>query len=423
MFKLKILSKIILRKYSPVVIGITGSIGKTSTKEAVFKVLDGKFRTRTSYKNYNNEIGVPLTIIGAESAGKSLYGWAKIFIQAWRLIVNTDSSYPEILILEFGVDRPGDMEYLVGLAKPKIGIVTAVSYSHLEYFGSVHNIRKEKQVLVENLLPGGLAVLNFDSRLVRDMLSDIRSKVLSYGLEEGVDLRAQDINYNFDKGSYELSGINFKLNYRGSIVPVMMKDAISSTAIYAALAAAATGIYFDMNMVEIAQRLADFSLPPGRMNILAGINHSFIIDDTYNSSPESCVSALEVLGRIKIGEESKKYAVLGDMLEIGDYTEEGHKMVGQKVFESGLNYLLVVGEKAKLIADGAVESGFNNENISHFNNSDEAGDYLLSRIGAGDIILAKGSQGARVEKVVKKIMAETDKAQELLVRQGKGWEA
>jgi UDP-N-acetylmuramoyl-tripeptide--D-alanyl-D-alanine ligase len=352
-----------------------------------------------------------------------LLGWLQIFFKAWKLILIYDKSYPEILILEFGIDHPGDMNYLMSIVKPKIGIVTAVSYSHLEYFGSVHNIRKEKQVLVENLLPNGVAVLNFDSRLVRDMLPDTRSKVLSYGLEEGVDLRAQDISYNFDKGDYELAGINFKLNYRGSIVPVMMKNVISPSAIYAALAAAASGIYFGLNLVEIAQKLADFSLPLGRMNVLAGINHSFIIDDTYNSSPESCLSALGVLGRIKLNETSKKYAVLGDMLEIGDYTEEGHKSVGFKFASSGADYLIVVGPKAKGIAEGAILKGIKEENIFYFPDSSAAGDFLVKRLAPGDIVLAKASQGIRMEKAVKKIIAESDKAGELLVRQDESWEA
>lgn len=422
MWKLKIMSKLILKKYSPEIIGITGSIGKTSTKEAIALVLKDKFRIRTPYKNYNNEIGVPLTIIGAKSPGKSLSGWLKVFGQAWKLLI-LEEEYPEILILEMGIDRPGDMEYLMSIAKPKVGVVTAVSYAHLEYFGSVHNIRKEKQVLVENVLPGGVAILNFDSRFVRDMLPEIRSKVLSYGLEEGLDLRAQDINYNLDKAEYELTGINFKLNYRGSIVPVMIKNAISPSAIYSALAAAAVGVYFDLNLVEIAQKLSEYSLPAGRMNVLAGLNHSFIIDDTYNSSPESCASALEVLGRIKLSDNSKKYAVLGDMLEIGDYSEEGHRNVGAKVFESGADYLVLVGVQAKLIAEGALKAGFKDANIFYFESSEEAGSFLLKRLGAGDIVLAKASQGIRMEKAVKMIISESDKAQELLVRQGSDWEA
>ncbi len=423
MLKLKILSKLIVKKYSPIVIGITGSIGKTSAKEAVALVLAAKFRVRTPYKNYNNEIGVPLTIIGAKSPGKNLLGWLRVFGRAWQLLFVHDENYPEVLILEMGIDRPGDMSYLMSIVKPNIGIITAVSYAHLEYFGSVHNIRKEKQVLAENILPGGAAILNFDSRLVRDMVPELRSKIISYGMEGALDLKAQDINYNLDKGEYELTGINFKLNYRGSIVPVMIKNAISPSAIYASLAAAAAGIYLNLNLVEIAQRLSDFSLPPGRMNVLAGINHSFIIDDTYNSSPESCLSALSVLERIKVADSSKKYAVLGDMLEIGDYSEEGHKEVGAKVVSAGVDYLIVVGEKAKGIAEAALVNGFKESNISYFIESLEAGDFLAKKLVPGDVVLAKGSQGLRIEKAVKQIIAEKDKAEELLVRQSDEWEA
>ncbi len=421
-FKLKILAKLILRKYQPHIIGITGSIGKTSSKEAVMTVLDGRFRVRASFKNYNNELGLPLTIIGCESAGRSLGGWFKVFAAAWRLIFFTDKNYPEILVLEMGVDRPGDMAYLCSIAAPEVGIETAVSYSHLEYFGSVNNIKKEKQVLIENVDNKGLSVLNYDNELTREMAEVSRAKVLTYGLQVGASLQAQDISYNFSKGDYDLSGLHFKMSYDGSIVPVFMKNVLSEPAIYAALTGAAVGLHFGMNLVEISGALNNFNLPVGRMNLLAGLNHTFIIDDTYNSSPEACVAALNVLGNIGIADEAKKYAVLGDMMEIGDYTEDGHKMVGAKIAELKIDYLIAVGERAKFIADGAKTGGISEANIFKFEKPQEAGEFLLKRINNGDVILAKGSQSMRMEKIVKMLIAEPERAKELLVRQGTEWE-
>lgn len=418
---LKMLAKKIVSKYQPRVIGITGSIGKTSAKEAIFWVLKNRLAVRTSYKNYNNEIGLPLTIIGRESPGRSLVGWAGLLWRAFSLCLFKDPNYPRVLVLEMGVDHPGDMDYLTDIARPDIGLVTSVSYSHLEYFGSITNIKKEKQTLIEKLDSQGVAVLNFDNEYSRDMAKVSKAKVLTYGLKAGANLQAQDVSYNFSKEGYDLSGVSFKLNYNGSIVPVTMKNAMSETAIYSALAAAAIAIQFDFNLVDIAKALNDFNLPKGRMNLLAGIKHSFIIDDTYNSSPEACLSAIDILSRIKTDEAADKYAVLGDMLEIGSYTEEGHRLVGKKVAASGIKYLIAVGERARDFIRGAKEEEFEDDFIFYFDKPEEAGKFLQNRIKAGDVLLVKGSQGARMEKVVRELMAEPDKAAELIVRQGEEW--
>jgi len=419
--KLKILAQLILRKYQPVVVGITGSIGKTSAKEAIFQVLKEKLNVRLSFKNYNNEIGLPLTIIGAVSPGRNLWGWLKVFCRALSLLLVKDSAYPAVLVLEMGIDRPGDLAYLLSIAPVDVGLVTAVSYSHLEYFGSVINIKKEKQVLIERLKSQGLAILNNDNEGTREMIKSSPARVLTYGLQPGANLQAQDVVYNFSKGKYELNGLNFKLNYNGSIVPVVMPDVMSETAIYAALAAAAVGLYFEMNLVEIARGLRDFTLPPGRMNLLPGVKHTFIIDDTYNSSPEAALSALETLRQIKVDPGAEKYAVLGDMLEIGHYTEEGHRLVGRQVALNGIQHLIAVGEKARDFIVGAKEAGLDDDYIFYFDRPEEAGRFLQHRIKEGDVLLVKGSQGIRLEKVVKELMAEPDRAAELLVRQGKEW--
>lgn len=420
--KLKILSKLILKKYQPTVVGITGSIGKTSAKEAIVKVLSPTLSVRASSKNYNNEIGVPLTIIGADSAGHSIIGWLKVAIHALKLILFKDKNYPKILILEMGVDRPGDLDYLTSIAPVNVSLVTAVSYSHIEYFGSLNNIKKEKQVLVEKTDSNGLAILNYDNEPTREMANVSQARVLTYGLSQGADLRAQDVIYNFSRGNYELAGINFKLSYNGSIVPVVMKNVLSETSIYAALAATAVGIYFKLNLVEIAKSLNDFSLPHGRMNLLPGIKNTFIIDDTYNSSPEAALAAIDILSRMKIDEKASRYAVLGEMLEIGHYTEEGHRLVGAQVFKSGIDYLVAIAEKSRDFVRGAKEAGMNEENIYYFDKQDEAASFLQNRIKMGDVLLVKGSQGARLEKLVKELMAEPEKAEQLLVRQGKEWQ-
>jgi len=422
LLQLKIVAQKLISKYKPVVISITGSIGKTSTKEAIYHILKNKFSVRTSFKNYNNEIGLPLTIIGVESPGKDYFGWLLVFLRALRLLIFTDKKYPKILVLEMGVDRPGDMDYLISIAPPQIAVITAVSYSHLEYFGSLNNIKKEKQKLVESLDSHGLAILNFDSEAVCEMASVSHARVMSFSLNQQSDLKAQDIIYNFSRDGYELSGINFKLNYQGSIVPVFMRNVMSEPALYAGLAAAAVGLHFKMNLVEIADSLSDFSLPAGRMNVLPGIKHSFIIDDTYNSSPEAAISAVKILGKIKIDNNAKKYAIMGDMLEIGSFTEEGHQLVGKKIAAEQIDVLVAVGERSRDFIRGAKEAGLEDEQIFYFDKPEEAGRFLQNRIKEGDILLVKGSQGARMEKVVKELIAEPERADKLLVRQSKEWQ-
>ncbi len=422
-FKLKILAKMILAKYKPKIIGITGSVGKTSTKEAVYTVLKGKFNVRRNTKNYNNEIGLPLTIIGSDSPGKSIFGWSEVFFKALKLILFKDENYPKILILEMGVDRPGDMKYLMSIVRCDIGIVTLISHTHEEYFGSVKGIQKEKGRLIENLKPGGWAVLNFDDELAKELAGKSKVKVLSYGFREGAAIRAQELVFSFEKTKEvdNLLGISFKLTYNGSFVPVLLPQVIGYNSIYAALAAATVGITMEMNLVEIATALRKFDSPRGRMNLIDGIKHTLIIDDTYNSSPRSAMSALDIVSKIPLANQARKFAVLGDMLELGNYSEDGHREVGRYVFTSAINKLIVVGERARDIARGAKQAGMLRDNIFHFSDIEEAGRFTQDRIRQGDLIFIKGSQGMRMEKIVKEIMAEPMQAGELLVRQDTSW--
>ncbi|MCX6795679.1 MAG: Mur ligase family protein [Candidatus Falkowbacteria bacterium] len=419
--KLRILAGLILKKYQPEVIGITGSVGKTTAKEAIAAVLSSKFSVRAPLKNYNNEIGVPLTIIGADSPGSSLIGWLGVFFHAWKLLLWRNKNYPRMIILELGVDRPGDMRYLTRIAKPQVGVVTAVSHSHLEFFGSLEKIKKEKQGLIESLPSKGLAVLNADSELVSSMTEASRAKVLTYGFSKEADLRAVDLRFNYEKGEGFLPGLSFKMEYNGSSVPVFLREAISDKAVLSALSAAVVATHFSFNLVETASALEHFYLPKGRLRVLRGIKNSSIIDDTYNASPDSTAAALEVMSRATLPEHSVKIAILGEMLELGSYTEEGHRLVGKKVVAAGISQLILVGERAHHIALGAKEDGFNPENIFYFSHATEAGGFAVQRIGAGDLILVKGSQGSRMEKAILEVMAEPQRANELLVRQGQEW--
>lgn len=414
-----ILARLILIKYHPKIVGVTGSVGKSSAKEAIFSVLQFKFKTRKNIKNYNNEIGLPLTIIGLSSGGKSIIAWLRIILRACRLIIFVDKNYPEILVLEMGVDHPGDMKYLTDLAPCDVGVVTNVGPVHLEFFKTVDKIAKEKSLLISRLNKNGWGILNYDNEYVRSMKDIVKGRFLTYGFNQEAMIRALESDISFNENGEPL-GLSFKVSYDGKVVPIFLPGALSEHQIYSALAGIAVGIVFEMNLIEISQALKTITLPKGRLHLISGINGSKIIDDTYNSSPEAAVAAIKTLAKINV--QGKKYVVLGDMLELGDFEQKGHQLVGKEVAQNKIDFLITVGKRAKIIAETAINQGVKSENVWSFDNSLEAGEFLLKKIKSGDLILIKGSQGMRMEQACKIILAEPDKAKELLVRQDKEWE-
>jgi len=425
---LRILSKKILKKYKPDIVGITGSVGKTSSKEAIAMVLQNKFTVRPSVKNYNNEIGLPLAIIGVEKTpGKSILGWAMVFLKAKKLIFKRDKNYPEILVLEMGADKPGDIEYLTEFAPCKVGVLTFISHAHTEFFKTLKKIAQEKRIIISHLRQDGFAVLNFDNELVMQSAAITKAEVVTYGFKEGADLRATDVNVLKDLPDQMVvragwpTGLNFKVLYKGSVVPVYLPGVMAKSAISAALSGLAVGTIFGVNLVEGAQALSKLEGLPGRMRLIPGIKNTLIIDDTYNSSPEAAKVAVEALAQVVVKDGAERYAALGDMLELGLETENAHRELGFKVAELGIDNLITVGEAAKHTAQAAKEAGLDEHRVASFATSREAGKFLQEKLKPGDAVLAKGSQGVRLEKLVKEIMAEPLLAEKLLVRQDKCW--
>lgn len=419
---LKLFTKLILKKYKPIVVAVTGSVGKTSTKEAIFSVLQKKYKVRRSTSNFNNEIGVPLTVIGSDSPGKNIFGWFRILLKVLGLIL-FKHNYPEVLVLEMGADHPGDIYYLTSFIPIDVGVLTAVAPVHLEFFKKIENILKEKQILIEKVKKDGSAVINGDDWLVRQTIQKTKGTVYAFGIEDTNMVRAIEIKLSTgsDNNKQEISGLSFKLVYQGNSVPIFLPGVLGRHQVYAALAAASVGLALGCNLVEIADALQSFQSPKGRMNLIIGIKDTIIIDDTYNSSPAAAKAALEVLAEIPTGQKGRRLAVFGDMLELGSYTEQGHREVGHQTAELNIDFLLCVGERSRDIGHGAKEAGMGEERIYYFSDNDKAIDFLQRLIKSGDLILAKGSQGARMEKVVKAIMAYPENAQLLLVRQEKPW--
>ncbi len=407
-------AKKILAKYKPQIIGITGSVGKSSTKEAVFLVVRQKFFAGKSEKSFNGEIGLPLSIIGIKfDPQKNPLSWLRVFLKAISLLIVT-KRYPEILVLEYGVDHVGDMDKLLTIAKPDLGIITAIGVSHYEYFKNAEAIATEKGKLAAILDESSVLIVNADNPKAFEQKNKTKAKILTYALSNqadvGASLRSVSLKNPF---SAELT---IKTPTRSMDVAI---NAIGDPHYFAVTAAAAVGEALHIETDLIIKGLKEYKPAPGRLNIIPGIKHSTIIDDTYNASPDSMKQAINLFSKL---EAPLKIAVLGTMRELGEITESTHKEIGQLIASVHPHYLITVAAGGKLISEAALEAGLPENIIKHFQTSEEAKQTVRELIQPGALVLAKGSQNTvRLEKIVKEIMAEPMRANELLVRQYGDW--
>lgn len=411
---LKIFSKLVLKKYKPKIIGVTGSVGKTTTKSAIDYILREKFKIRSSQDSFNNQIGLPLTILGLENS-KSIFVWIKNILKAKRLIFFRDKDYPKILVLEMGADRIGDIAYLNTIAPADIALLTEVAPVHVEWFGSLENIYKEKMDIFKGK-KDQVCIINADSEyLSKKSLNFGEKKVLTYGIKSNSDVKVSNLK---TKG---IEGIEFTLCYKNEEEKIELPNIISVHSIYSVLGGVCVGLVMDMKLNEIKERLRTLRLDKGRMSLIKGRKDTWIIDDSYNSSPLACRKALETFSEFRTN--NRRIVVLGDMLELGEISEQEHKDIGKYIAELGnIEILITCGYEAKNINVGAMENGFNEKKLFNFENSEIAKEFIKKEIMQGDVILVKGSQGSRMEKIVKEIILESEKAKELLVRQTGIWE-
>jgi UDP-N-acetylmuramoyl-tripeptide--D-alanyl-D-alanine ligase len=414
---LKTESRLILWKYKPKVIAITGSVGKTSTKDAIYAVLSKIAFVRKSEKSFNSEIGLPLTILGCPNGWNNPFTWfINILKGLWLFLF--PHKYPQWLVLEVGISKPNDMRDVAAWLQTDAVIITAIGETpaHIEFFNSRQHLVEEKSQLLKTLKKDGLLVLNADDETVLGLKTKTKNLFITYGFKAGADIlgSGDSIFYN-DKNEPE--GIIFRVDTEGASLPVVIEGVFGRNHVYASLAALALVSGLKFNMLEAVNALKNYDVPPGRMRLLNGINDSLIIDDTYNSSPFACESALKTLGEVKV--KGRKIAILGDMLELGKYTNEAHKNIG-KIAKENCDVLIVVGPRAEKIKEGAVEAGML-ENIFEFSNSFEAGNFMKTFAQKGDIILVKGSQGMRMERVTGAILLDQKNKKNLLVRQDEEW--
>ena len=349
------------RKLNLRVVGITGSVGKSTTKEMVAEVLGTRYRTLRNPGNLNNEIGLPLTIL--------------------RL----GPGY-ERAVLEMGFYVPGEIQFLCDIAQPQIGVVTNVGTVHAERAGSQEAIARGKGELVQALPADGVAILNFDDPWVRKMEERTKARVFFYGLSPEADLWADQIE------GLGLEGIRFRLHYKGETVHSRV-PMIGRHSVHTALRAAAVGLNDGLTWQEVFEGLSHGHAQL-RLVAVRSTTGALILDDTYNASPESMLAALNLLDEM----DGRKIAVLGDMLELGPYEKQGHEMVGMRAAQVA-KILLTLGPRARMIADAARRAGMKSAQIIEFDKSESILEWLNKNLTEKDAVLIKGSHGLRMDRI------------------------
>lgn len=350
------------RRFDVRVIGVTGSIGKTTTKETIYSVLSKGFPTLKSEENLNNEIGLPLALLRLEER------------------------HAEV-VLEMGMYGLGEIAELAEIALPQVGVVTNVAPSHLERLGSLERIAQAKAELVQALPPEGTAILNGDDPRVKAMGSMTKAQVLYYGLGPDCHLRATHIE------SRGLDGIRFRLHYGRETLHVKV-PLLGHHSVHAALAAAAVGLTEGQLWGRIVAGLRDIAVQL-RLVATPGMRGSTIIDDSYNASPTSTLAALNLLSEL----QGRKIAVLGDMLELGSYEEEGHRKVGRRVAEVA-DKVVTVGALGAIMGREAIAVGMDEADVMLAQDNEQAVLLLQGIVDGGDLILVKGSRGTHMEEIV-----------------------
>jgi UDP-N-acetylmuramoyl-tripeptide--D-alanyl-D-alanine ligase len=354
-------------KFELPAVAVTGTNGKTTTKDMIAEVLSSEFKVLKSIKSYNNLIGVPLTLFELNS--------------------NT-----EILVLEMGMSNPGEIGILTRTAKPSLGVITNIGPAHLESMESLEKIARAKFELLDNMPLPHTAVLNADDEFLARRIKEAKEKTISFAINQEADFKASELTTS-DEGY-----IGFKLNGKLNID----LELLGEHNVYNALAAFAVGTLMGVEEAKIKQSLQRYKPSELRMELvrLGKVN---VINDSYNANPVSMANALKTLRQMK--SEGRRIAVLGDMLELGEKTFDYHLQLGRSVAESKIDLLLTVGKNSSATADGAQQHGMSPERVFAFDNNQKVSAHLLENLKAGDLVLIKGSRRMKLEEVVLSLKA------------------
>ncbi len=355
--------------YDIPVIGVTGSVGKTSTKDIIASVMSKKYNVLKTLGNYNNQIGLPLTILRLKDH--------------------------DAMVVEMGMSQLGEISNLTRIAKPTVAVITNVGTAHIGILGSRENILKAKLEILEGLKENGTLVINNDNDMLHNWKENNKSdkyKVITFGLENESNVMARDVETSENGSTYKIDINNKTYNVNVSVGGTHF--------VLNSLCAIAIGNLFNIKMEDILEGIANFELTKRRMEIEKNKIGATIINDCYNANYDSMKAALEYLGKINA---NKKIAVLGDMLELGEFSRMLHEKVGEEVAKNKIDILLTVGDMSKYIVKKAKEQGMTEDKIYNCKNNQEAIDLLNNTIEKGDAILLKASNGMNFQEIFEKI--------------------
>lgn len=347
------------------VIGVTGTNGKSTTKEMIASVCGTKFKTLKTTGNLNNHIGLPLTLLELEPVHK-------------------------IAVLEMGMSAAGEIARLAEIAEPNIGVITNISEAHLVELKTIKNVQKAKGELFDALNKRGTAIVNADDPLILELAQSVRARKITFGIENPADVRARDIRPR------ENDGFDFTVSLPDTSFPVHLPS-LGRCNIYNALAAIATGYSLGLSPEEILAGLDKLRL----MSQRGEISHHgslTIINDTYNANPNSMLEAIGILHRYRC--PGRKFFVMGDMLELSDSAQTAHALMGEKIAGHAIDYLVTVGSLAAIAGEKARKTGMKENHVITTNSHEEAVDYLADNTRSGDCLIFKGSRGSAMEKVI-----------------------
>ncbi|MDO8523833.1 MAG: UDP-N-acetylmuramoyl-tripeptide--D-alanyl-D-alanine ligase [bacterium] len=410
-------ARAVLRAYRPKVIAVTGSVGKTSAKDAVYTALSDSFFVRRSEKSYNSDIGVPLTVLGVPNGWSNPLQWLRNILDGASLLIMR-APYPEWLVVEVGADRPGDITKSLQWLTPHVVVATRFPEIpvHVEFYDSPEDVAKEELAPAQWLPEDGILVANGDDERAGRVVTRVGVERVLYGFGKEATLKAS--RYHVNSQNKKPTGISFDVAYAEERAHVALPGVVGLQHAYSALAGIGVAVAVGVALPQAAQSFVSHESPPGRMRLIPGIRGSTVIDDSYNASPAAVEEALSALSDIP--RSGRRIAVLADMLELGMFSVGEHYRIGGITARSA-DVLVTVGIRAREIARGARDSGMPAENIFECERGADAAARLVPIIGEGDIVLIKGSQSMRMERVVKSLMAEPQKAKQFLVRQDKEW--
>lgn len=402
-------SRLMLRKHRPFIIGVTGNLGKTTTKDYIFNFLKHKFKSdvRASEKSQNSEFGVNLTILGEKNAWNSPVAWTKMLLRNfWK--IKFEKKYPKILVLEVGADKPGDIRYITSIAKPDMVVLTAfqASPSHGEFFLNIDQHINEKKHLATILRRGGFLIYNSDDEIMSTIAQEKKErdnsiKLYDFGQNANSVRIIETANLYDDDAEIVGIKIKFRINIENNDedLEIRIFGVLGGAQSYSVAAGLVVAYLMEMKKTEILESVNKFEFAKSRMRVFSGVNHSKIVDDTYNSSPKACMNAFDTISKIMT--KGKKVVILGHMAELGKKTKEEHFNIGQlaaKTFDT----IVLSGRHNEYFLEGIRSVGYDLSKVFLCDGPEQVNKTVEENnlIKEGDIVLIKGSQSARLEKVV-----------------------